>query len=67
MAKTKKFFILIPKDPSAANAQKEQFKVYQLDGQTFRVAIGVSCEVPEWLAKRAKEVGDVDDYTEIDA
>ena len=67
MPKTKKFFILIPKDSSATNAAKEQFKIYQRDGQTYRVAIGVQCEVPEWLAKRAKEIGDVSDYIEVEA
>ena len=67
MAKTKKYFIIIPADSNKENAKKEQFNYYQLDGQTVRVAIGVKQEVPEWVAKRAKEIGDITDYIEVEA
>lgn len=66
MAKAKKYFIIIPKDANEENAKKEQFVYYQLDGQTIRVAVGVKQEVPEWVAKRAKEIGDITDYIEVD-
>ena len=66
MAKKSKFFITIPPDSNEENAKKEQFRIYQKDGETFKVAIGKSQEVPEWLAKRAKEIGDVTDYLEIE-
>lgn len=62
----KKYFIIIPKDSNEENAKKEQFRYYQLDGQTVAVAIGKQQEVPYWVAKRAKEIGDIDDYTEVD-
>lgn len=58
----KKFYVIIPKDNNETNASKEQFRVYQLDGNTVQVPIGIQVEVPEWVAKRAKEVGDVADY-----
>ena len=67
MPKKKKFFITIPRDSNSENAKKEQFRVYQLDGETVQVPIGISAEVSEWVAKLAKEVGDVEDYLEIDA
>ena len=63
----KKYFIIIPADSNEENAKKEQFRYYQLDGQTVRVAIGKQQEVPFWVAKRAKEVGDIQDYIELDA
>lgn len=63
----KRYYVIIPADSNEENAKKEQFKVYQKDGQTVRVAIGVQQEVPEWLAKRAKEIGDVSDFIVIDA
>ena len=63
----KKFFIIINPDSDKENAKNEQFNYYQKDGETIRVAIGVKQEVPEWVAKRAKEIGDVQDYIEIDA
>ena len=68
-AKVKKFYITINADSNEQNARKEQFRVYQLDGETYQVPIGMSVEVPEWLAKRAKEIGDIPDYTviEVDA
>lgn len=69
MSKTKvikKYFITIPSDKNKENAKKEQFVYYQKDGETIRVAIGVKQEVPEWVAKRAKEIGDIDDYIDID-
>ncbi len=64
--KTKKYFIIIPADKSKKNKEKEQFSYYQKDGQTVAVAIGVKQEVPEWVAKRAKEIGEVEDYIEVD-
>ena len=62
----KKYFIIIPADSNEENAKKEQFRVYQKDGQTFRVAIGVQQEVPEWLAFRAKEIGEISDYIVVE-
>ena len=64
--KQKKFFIIIPADQNAENAKKEQFAYYQKDGETIRVAIGMQQEVPEWVAKRAKEIGDVADYIVVE-
>lgn len=63
----KKYYITIPKDQNEQNAAKEQFRVYQKDGETYQVAIGKSQEVPEWLAKLAVKVGDAPDYIEVDA
>lgn len=60
-----KYFIIIPKDSNEENAKKEQFRYYQKDGETVRVAIGQKQEVPEWVAKRAKEIGDIEDYIEM--
>lgn len=54
--------ILIPRDGNPENAKKEQFVYYQRDGVTVQVAIGKTQEVPEWVAKRAKDIGDIDDY-----
>ena len=65
MAKTKKFFITIP--TNTEETKDRQFMYYQKDGQTIQVPVGMSVEVPEWLAKRAKEIGDIDDYSEIEA
>lgn len=61
-----KYFVIIPADSNEENAKKEQYKEYQNDGITVKVAIGVKQEVPEWVAKRAKEIGDVADYIEIE-
>lgn len=63
MAK-KKYFLLIPKDKD--NVDAEQFKVYQKDGETVRVAIGVQQEVPQWVAERAVVAGDVENYIVTD-
>ena len=65
--KQKKYFITIPADQNAENAKKEQFVYYQRDGETVRVAVGMNQEVPEWVAKRAKEIGDVADYFVVEA
>ena len=62
----KKYYITINADSNEQNARKEQFKVYQKDGETIQVPIGMNVEVPEWVAVRAKEVGDVPDYTEVE-
>lgn len=67
MAKQKKFFIIIPADSNEENAKKEQFHYYQRDGETIAVAVGKKQEVPEWVAKRAKEIGEIADYIETDA
>ena len=56
----KVYRILIPEDMQ--NKDKEQYKIYQLDGVTKQVPVGKLVEVPEWLAKRAKEIGDISDY-----
>lgn len=61
---SKKFYIIIPKDTVGKNSEKEQFRLFQRDGETVQVAIGVKQEVPEWVAIRAKEVGDITDYIE---
>ena len=63
----KKYFILIPKDSNPQNAAKEQFKFYQLDGETVQVPIGKQVEVPEWVAKRAKEIGEISDFIVVDS
>lgn len=60
MSKEKRAIINIPADP--LNKDKEQFKFYQRDGFTVQVAIGKMAEVPLWVAERAKEIGDIDDY-----
>ena len=67
MAKTstKKYFIII-ETTDGQYAKSEQFTYYQHDGETVAVAIGVKQEVPEWVAKRAKEIGDITDYIELD-
>lgn len=58
----KKYFINIIPNTDPANSKKEQFRTYQLDGQTVQVPIGFNVEVPEWVAKLAKEVGDITDF-----
>lgn len=63
----KKYFIIIPADTNPENAKNDQYHYYQLDGKTYRVAVGKQQEVPEWVAKRAKEVGDIQDYIEVKA
>lgn len=59
----KKCKILIPEDPF--NKGKEQYKDFQLDGTTVQVPIGMYVDVPEWVAKKAKEIGLIADYLEI--
>ena len=61
--------ITIPKDKVGENGKKEQYKVFQRDGNTIQVPIGRSVEVPEWVAKRAVEIGVIEDYAsyEVDA
>ena len=58
----KKYFINLIPNADSTNAKKEQFRTYQLDGKTIEVPIGINVEVPEWVAKLAKEVGDITDY-----
>lgn len=60
----KTYYLIIPADSDKENAKKEQYKIYQRDGITVQVAIGVKQEVPEWVAKRAVKIGDVSDYIE---
>ena len=38
----------------------EQYKFYQKDGITVQVPIGTLVEVPEWVATRAMEIGEID-------
>lgn len=61
----KKCKLLIPEDPF--NKGKEQYKVFQLNGETVQVPIGMYVDVPEWVAKKAKEIGLVADYIDLDA
>ena len=61
--KEKKCKILIQEDPN--NKGKEQFKIFQRNGETIQVPIGMFVEVPEWLAVRAKEIGVISDYVEL--
>ena len=65
--KEKKYFIIIPADQNEENAKKEQYTYFQRDGETYRVAIGVKQQVPDWVAKRAKEIGVIADYIEVEA
>ena len=53
--------IYIAKDSNQENAKVEQFRYYQKDGVTVAVAIGKMQEVPEWVGKIAKEVGDIEE------
>lgn len=53
--------ILIPED--AANRGKEQTMLFQKDGVNIEVKIGVFADVPLWVAKRAKEIGVITDYS----
>ena len=65
MKKSKKYFITIP--ANSEEAKGRQFFYYQHDGATVQVPVGMNVEVPEWLAIRAKEIGDIDDYTVVEA
>ena len=58
----KKVTIMIPRDGNENNAKKEQYKIFQRDGETIQVPIGIYVEVPLWLAQRAKEIGLITDY-----
>lgn len=60
----KKYFITIPANTEESKGR--QFFYYQNDGKTVQVPVGMSVEVPEWLAKRAKDIGDIDDYNEVE-
>lgn len=59
----KKCKILIPDDP--VNKGKEQFKIFQQNGVTISVPLGMYVDVPEWVAVRAKEIGVISDYIEL--
>lgn len=63
MKAEKKAMIVIPVDP--LNEDKEQYKLYQKDGVTVQVAIGLMAEVPLWVAEIAKDIGDIKDYKVI--
>ena len=59
----KKCKILIPEDP--VNKGKEQYKIFQRNGVTVQVPIGMYVDVPDWVAIRAKEIGVISDYIEL--
>lgn len=61
MEKEKMVKVYIAKDNNPENAKVEQFRYYQKDGVTVAVAIGKIQEVPEWVGKLAKEVGDIEE------
>lgn len=47
----------------------EKVRVYQKDGVTVQVAVGIPQKLPEdlfWVAERAKEVGDIRSWIEIE-
>lgn len=47
----------------------EKVRTYQKDGVTVQVAVGVPQRLPEdlfWVADLAKEIGDINDFIEID-
>lgn len=46
--------------------EKEQFRRYQRNGETLRVATGKFQIVPEWVAIRAKEIGDITEFIYLD-
>lgn len=48
--------------PDTLNEKKEQYKVFQRDGETIEVPIGKMVEVPLWVGVRAKEIGLISDY-----
>lgn len=60
----KKARIYIPVDQ--LNKAHEQFKIFQVDGTTYKIGIGKMASVPLTVAERAKEIGLIDDYDVID-
>lgn len=47
----------------------EKVRVYQKDGVTVQVAVGIPQKLPPelfWVAERAKEVGDIRSWIEVD-
>lgn len=58
----KKATIFIAPDGNEENAKKEQYKIFQRDGETIQVPIGKYVEVPLWVAVRAKEIGLITDF-----
>ena len=47
----------------------EKVRVYQKDGVTVQVAVGIPQKLPEelfWVAERAKEVGDIRSWIDIE-
>lgn len=59
--KEKVYTIFIAPDAIGANSAKEQYKYFQLNGETIEVPIGKFVDVPYWVAKRAKEIGLISD------
>ena len=59
MSEEKYVKIFIPKNTNPDIAKLEQFKVYQRDGVTVQVPIGVIADVPKWVAYIALDVGDI--------
>lgn len=46
----------------------EKVRLYQKDGITVQVAVGVPQKLPEslfWVADRAKEIGDITSWIEV--
>ena len=60
----KKARIYIPVDQ--LNKSHEQFKIFQVDGITYKIGIGKMATVPLAVAERAKEIGLIDDYDSFD-
>lgn len=47
----------------------EKVRVYQKDGVTVQVAVGIPQKLPQelfWVAERAKEIGDIRSWIEIE-
>lgn len=45
--------------------ENEQYRRFQRNGETVKVATGKFQIVPEWVAIRAKKIGDIQDYVLI--
>lgn len=47
----------------------EKVRVYQKDGTTVQLAVGVPQKLPPelfWVAERAKEIGDIESWIDVD-
>ena len=62
----KRDMVLISINVDPLNKDKEQYKLYQLDGNTVRVPIGKIVKVDRWVAEIALHCGDITDITEIE-